>query len=222
MRYSRRKPEMESFSTFGGTRASTARLSQARLDIRNETNGGTGDVISLAHHPGREFLTIPRKYPMPVPPPLVVLPRDHLDVVMMNDVSRSGCQSTTSSSGYSTLGVRTPAPGLTKNRSHSVNSESESLGGGSAGGCGGLLQTSGCESGSSTDNLSSKGDRDEDHQSSRIVSRPVSEHLGSFNLPSNTNSIISAAVTATNSTPGGNGGGGGGGNGVIMSISTPV
>lgn len=192
MRYSRRKPEMESFSTFGGTRASTARLSQARLDVRNEV----GDVISLAHHPGREFLTIPRKYPMPVPPPLVVLPRDHLDV---ND-SRSGCQSTTSSSGYSTLGVRTPA-GLTKNRSHSVNSESESLGGG-------LLATSGCDSGSSSDGLSSKGD--EISQTEKIVNstRPVSEHLGSF-ITSGSSPTPVTTLSAVET-------------GVVMSISTPV
>lgn len=144
MNFTRRKPEvMESFSTFG-TRAPTSRLSQV-----NRSNNEVGDVISLAHHPGREFLTMPRKYPMPVPPPLVVLPRDHLDTA----VERSGCQSTTSSSGYSTLGIRTPA-GHPKNRAHSVNSDAESLGGG------GLLTTSGCESESSSDAMSTKEEDD--------------------------------------------------------------
>lgn len=189
MRYSRRKPEMESFSTFG-TRAPTARLSQARLDVRNEV----GDVISLAHHPGREFLTIPRKYPVPVPPPLVVLPRDHLDV---ND-ARSGCQSTTSSSGYSTLGVRTPA-GQAKNRSHSVNSESESSGGG-------LLATSGCDSGSSSDGLSTKGDESCQSERTQSSTRPISEHLATF-------VVTGSAPTTTQSTSDG---------GVVTSISTPV
>jgi len=55
---------MESFSTFG-TRApsSTSRLSQPRLDLKSEC-----DIIMM--HTGKEYLSIPRRVPIPTVPQL--------------------------------------------------------------------------------------------------------------------------------------------------------
>jgi len=106
MKRSWRKPELETFSTFGsgsgrGTVGSRFRLSQ--LNSKGPGNGGTDrptcDVISLAHPPGREFLTMPRKVPMPVPPPFVSLLGPKLV-----EGNGSGFGSSSSSSGYSSLG----------------------------------------------------------------------------------------------------------------------
>jgi len=73
-----RKREMESFSTFGGTRASSAsRLSQTRLDLKPECDN---NMISLMHN-GKEFHSIPRRVPnptVPSPHPHVCL---HVDTV---------------------------------------------------------------------------------------------------------------------------------------------
>jgi len=73
-----RKREMESFSTFGGTRASSAsRLSQTRLDLKPECDN---NMISLMHN-GKEFHSIPRRVPIPTVPsshPHVCL---HVDTV---------------------------------------------------------------------------------------------------------------------------------------------
>lgn len=60
-----RKREMESFSTFGGTRASSAaRLSQTRLDLKPECDM---NMISLMHN-GKEYTSIPRRVPIPTIP----------------------------------------------------------------------------------------------------------------------------------------------------------
>ncbi|CAG7816748.1 unnamed protein product [Allacma fusca] len=93
MRPGRRKTEMESFSTFGTSRPSTTRISQVRLDLQNDLT----DVISLAHAPGREFHPGKRitKVSVPVPP----------DKELTAE-RRSTCPSNSSSSGYSSSGVR--------------------------------------------------------------------------------------------------------------------